>query len=86
MEVTDIPTLKFKMEKGYFIETINPGGDSLYTVDQICKIVEFLIDNIIVKFGGCRFRQVFGIPMGTNCAPPPPLLADVFLYSYESEF
>ena len=24
-----------------------------------------------------------GIPMGTNCAP---LLADLFLYSYENEF
>ena len=46
-------------------------------------MVEFLIDNIFVKFGGCRFRQVIGIPMGTNCAP---LLADHFLYSYESEF
>ena len=29
------------------------------------------------------FQQVVGIPMGTNCAP---LLADLFLYSYESEF
>ena len=29
------------------------------------------------------FRQVIGIPMGTNCAP---LLADLFLYSYENEF
>jgi hypothetical protein len=28
-------------------------------------------------------QQVVGIPMGTNCAP---LLADLFLYSYESEF
>ena len=46
-------------------------------------MVEFLIDNIFVKFGGCLFRQVIGIPMGTNCAP---LLADLFLYSYESEF
>ena len=27
--------------------------------------------------------RVIGIPMGTNCAP---LLADLFLYSYESEF
>ena len=33
--------------------------------------------------GGCLFRQVIGIPMGTNCAPLP---ADLFLYSYESEF
>jgi hypothetical protein len=29
------------------------------------------------------FQQVVGIPMGTNCAP---FLADLFLYSYESEF
>ena len=44
-------------------------GDNLYTADQICRMVEFLIDNIFVKFGGCLFRQVIGIPMGTNCAP-----------------
>ena len=65
------------------IFTINPGGDNLYTADQICRMVEFLIDNIFVKFGGCLFRQVIGIPMGMNCAPLP---ADLFLYSYESEF
>ena len=46
-------------------------------------MVEFLIDNIFVKFGGCLFRQVIGIPVGTSCAP---MLADLFLYSYESEF
>ena len=46
-------------------------------------MVEFLIDNIFVTFGGCLFRQVIGIPVGTNWAP---LLADLFLYSYESEF
>ena len=34
-------------------------------------------------FGGQLFRQMIGIPMGTNCAP---LLADLFLYSYENEF
>ena len=36
-----------------------------------------------VQFGGRLFRQVIRIPMGTNCAP---LLADLFLYSYENEF
>ena len=46
-------------------------------------MVEFLIDNIFVKFGRCLFRQVTGIQMGTNCAP---LLANLLdLYSYESE-
>ena len=47
------------------------------------SMLEFPIDNIFVSFGGTLFQQVVGIPMGTNCAP---LLADLFLYSYESEF
>ena len=45
-------------------------------------MVEFLIDNIFVKFGGCVFHQVIGIPIGTNCVALP---GDLFLYSYESE-
>ena len=55
----------------------------MYTADNICQMIEFLIDNILVQFGGCLFRQVIGIQMGTNCAP---LLADLLLYSYENEF
>ena len=46
-------------------------------------MIEFLVDNIYVRFDGQLFRQMVGIPMGTNCAP---LLADLFLYSYENEF
>ena len=46
-------------------------------------MIEFLIDNIFVQFGGRLFCQVIGIPMGTKCAP---LLADLFFYSYENEF
>ena len=46
-------------------------------------MLEFLIDNIFVVFGGKVAKQIVGIPMGTNCAP---LLADIFLYSYEAEF
>ena len=45
-------------------------------------MIEFLVDNIYVRFGGQIFRQMVGIPIGTNCAP---LLADLFLYSYENE-
>ena len=69
--------------KGYFTHDINGGRDNMFTADSICKMIEFLIDNIFVQFGGRLFRQVIGIPMGTNCAP---LLADLFLYSYENEF
>jgi hypothetical protein len=46
-------------------------------------MLEFLIDNIFVSFGEILFQQVVDILMGTNCAPLP---ADLFLYSYESEF
>ena len=46
-------------------------------------MLEYLIDNIFVEFGGRIFQQTIGIPMGTNCAPS---LADLFLYSYEAEF
>ena len=46
-------------------------------------MIEFLVDNIYVRFGGQLFQQMVGIPMGTNCAP---ILADLFFYSYENEF
>ena len=82
MEVT-YTHIKITSGKGYFIDTINPGGDNLYTADQICRMVEFLIGNIFVKFGGRLFCQVIGIPMGMNFAL---LLADLFLYCCESEF
>jgi hypothetical protein len=38
-------------------------------------MLEFLIDNIFVIFGGRVFQQTVGISMGTNCAL---LLADLF--------
>ena len=58
-------------------------GDNKYTANDICKMIEFLLDNIYVRFGGQLFQQMVGIPIGTNCAP---LLADLFLYFYENEF
>ena len=38
---------------------------------------------MIVVFAGKVFQQTDGIPMGTHCAP---ILADIFLYSYEADF
>ena len=39
----------------------------------MCETLTFLLDNIYVRFGTKLFRQIVGIPMGTNCAP---LVAD----------
>ena len=58
-------------------------GDNKYTANDICKIIKFFVDNIYVRFGGRLFRQMVAFLMRTNCAP---LLADLFLYSYENEF
>ena len=38
--------IRIRGRNGYFKGTINPSRDSLYTIDQICRMVEFLIDNI----------------------------------------
>jgi len=46
-------------------------------------MLDFLIDNTFVLFGGRVFQQSVGIPIGTNCVS---LLADLFLYSYETDF
>ena len=43
----------------------------------------FLLDNIFIQFGTKLYRQVVGIPMGTNCAP---LVADLYLFCYERDF
>ena len=40
----------------------------MYNADNICQMIEFLIDNTFVQFGGCLFHQVIEILMGTNCA------------------
>ena len=61
--------------------TRNIANNIANTADNICKMIELLIDNICVQFGGRLFHKVTGISMGTNCAP---LRADLFLYSYEN--
>ena len=69
-------------EGPYFVKE-HSDSKNKYSEDDIINMLEFLVDNIFVVFGGKVFQQIVGIPMGTNCAP---LLADIFLYSYEVEF
>jgi hypothetical protein len=66
----------------YFSNNIQK-GKTCYSEEQVISMLDFFIDSIFVSFGGALFQQVVGIPMSTNCAL---LLADLILYSYESEF
>ena len=58
-------------------------GYKMWTCDEVCRSLSFLLDNIFIRYGNVVFRQTVGIPMGTNCAP---LVADLFLYCYERDF
>ena len=79
---TQYTHIKVCRNKSYF--TSDPlNDDNKYTANDICKMIEFLVDNIYVRFCGQLFQQMVGIPIRTNCAP---LLANLFLYSYENEF
>ena len=49
----------------------------------MCDALHYLLDNIFIRFGSKLYRQIVGIPMGTNCAP---FVADLFLFCYERDF
>ena len=49
----------------------------------MCDAPHYLLDNIFIRFGSKLYRQIVGIPMGTNCAP---LVADLFLFCCERDF
>ena len=49
----------------------------------MCDALHYLLDNISIRFGSKLYRQIQGIPMGTNCAP---LVADLLLFCYERHF
>ena len=56
---------------------------NLWAFQKVCESLTFLLDKIYIRFGAKLYRQIVGISMGTNCAP---LVADLFLYYYESDF
>ena len=55
----------------------------LWSCQNLCEALIYLLDNIYIRFGTKLYRQIVGIPMGTNCAP---LVADLFLFCYERDF
>ena len=59
------------------------GNFSSFTQNAITKAIDYLLDNSYFKVGEKIFRQVIGIPMGTD---PAPFMANLFLYYYEQKF
>ena len=49
----------------------------------MCDALHYLLNNINIRFGSKLYRQIIGIPMGTNCAP---LVVVLFLFCYERAY
>ena len=71
------------MTEMHFFTSEKPKKDHAWSCRNVCDALTFLLDNIFIRFGTKLYRQVVGIPMGTNCAP---LVADLFLFCYERDF
>ena len=56
---------------------------NLWSCQEVCEALTFLLGNIYIRFGSKLYREIVGIPMGTNCAH---LVADLFLFCCERNF
>ena len=54
-----------------------------FTRSMVKDALEYLMGNCYFTFGDKVFRQVIGIPMGSD---PAPFMANLFLYYYESKW
>ena len=55
----------------------------LYSKDEVHVMIDTVINNALFTFGDKVFRQVIGIPMGTD---PAPFMANLYLFYYEFHF
>ena len=77
------PNLAFN-DRNAFFTSEKPKKYYAWSCQNVCDALTFLLDNIFIRFGTKLYRQVVGIPMGTNCAP---LVADLlFLFCYVRDF
>ena len=70
-------------DRNAFFTSEQPKQYKLWSCQKMCDALHYLLDNILIRFGSKLYRQIVGIPMGTNCAP---LVADLFLFCYERDF
>ena len=62
-------------DKNAFFTSEKPKRYKLWSCQKMCDARHYLLDNIFIRFGSKLYRQIVGIPMGTNCAR---LVANLF--------
>ena len=51
-----------------------------YDIENLMERIKFLLNNLYIIYGGKIYKQVIGIPIGSDCSQD---LANLFLFSYE---
>ena len=69
-------------EKNAFFTSEDQNRYKLWSCQNMCEALTYLINNIFNRFGTKLYRQIVGISMGTSCAL---LTADLFLFCYERD-
>ena len=64
-------------DRNAFFTSEKPKTYHAWSCQNVCDALTFLLDISFIRFSTKLYRQVVGIPMGTNCAP---LVADLFLF------
>ena len=74
--------INVNMQRAYFSTTAGKNCCS-FRVTDMQEILEFILDNIYVKFGRKIYKQVIGIPIGLDSGQD---IANLLLYSYEADY
>ena len=61
----------------------NRPGATIFTKSSLKNATKYLIENCFFKLGSKIFKQIIGIPMGSD---PAPFFANLFLYHYEDKW
>ena len=70
-------------DRNAFFTSEKPKKYHAWSCQNVCDALTFLSYNICIRFGTKLYRQVVGIPTGTNCAP---LVAVLNLYLKQRNF
>ena len=68
--------------KAFFFTITDQIRYKRWAFKYVFDALSYLLDIFYLKFGTKLYRQIVGIPMGTNCAP---LIADLVLFCYERD-
>ena len=72
------------LKSAYFTDSVTVNKSCVkFSKQSLLDCIFYLIDNAYVIHNNCVYRQVIGIPMGTNSGPH---VANIYLHQYEFDY